>query len=259
MFPKIKQMLQMPPEGHLDAPETTIKRKEIIRSKPFLYNFYRDCYSFFKEYSENIPTGAKLEIGTGAGFLSEIIPGLIGSDILSLPDLDLVCSGQQLPFSNNSLSAIYMLNVLHHIQDSVLFFEEVQRCLKPGGVLVAVEPTSSPWGDFIYKHFHNEPFDKNQNDWKLPAGGPLSMANGALPWIIFNRDKNLFKKIFPELTIGHIDCFSPFTYLLSGGFSYKQFFPGSFYPLLKLSETILRPFNRRIGMFMRVMLFSSKR
>ena len=152
-----------------------------------------------------------------------------------------------------------MLNVLHHIQDSVLFFNEVQRCLKPGGVLLAVEPAPTLWGEFIYKNFHNEPFDKNQNDWKLPSGGPLSIANGALPWIMFKRDRALFEKRFSKLTIDHIDYFSPFTYLLSGGFSYKQLLPGFCYSLVKMLENILRPFNKGIGMFMRVKLLCIKR
>jgi len=258
MFTKLRHMLKMPSVGHLDAPETTIRRKKIILSKPFLYNFYKDCYSFFETAGENAPKGPKLEIGSGAGFLQKHIPSLLRSDVLSLPELDLVCSAQNLPFVKNALSAIYMLNVLHHVQDVALFFGEVRRCLKPGGTCVMIEPASTFLGELIYKNFHNEDFDRGQKDWKLPAGGPLSTANGALPWIVFERDRSLFVKSSPELMIGKIDYVSPFIYLLSGGFSYKQLLPGSCYPLLKMVESILCPLNRMIALFMRVKLTCTK-
>ncbi len=248
----------MPPEGDLDSPETSERRKEIILSKTFLKNFFKDCYSFFEETTEHAPKGPRLEIGSGAGFLHKKIPSVLKSDILRIPELDLTCSAQELPFLTNSLSAIYMLNVLHHIQDATLFFNEVQRCLKPGGVVTMIEPASTLWGHFIYNNFHNEAFDKNQRGWGLPAGGPLSTANVALPWIIFERDKNLFKQNFPDLRILKINYVSPFTYLLSGGFSYKQLVPEKCYPFFKFLETILHPLNRFIGLFMRVNILCVK-
>jgi len=258
MFSKLIQTLKMPQEGHLDVPETSASRKEIILSKKFLLNFYMDCYSFFRDPSKDIPDGPNLELGSGAGFLHKNIPSIIRSDILPIPELDLICSAQNLPFLTNSLSAIYMLNVLHHVQDSTLFFGEIRRCLKPGGTVAMIEPASTLWGDFIYRNFHNEEFNKNQRDWKLPAGGPLSTANGALPWIIFERDKNLFENKFPELIIQKVEYVSPFIYLLSGGFSYKQLLPGSCYPIVKWLERILYPFNRSIGLFMRLNLLCAK-
>jgi len=258
MLYKLSQMLKMPPEEHLDAPETTANRKAIIFSKSFLYNFYKDCYSFFQVASEGVPKGEKLEIGSGSGFLHKYITGILRSDVLFLPDLDLVCAAQNLPFAKNALSAVYMLNVLHHVQDVTLFFEEVRRCLKPGGALIMVEPASTFWSSFIYSNFHNERFDKKQKDWDLPAGGPLSTANGALPWIVFERDKKLFMEKFPEMIIDKIDCVSPLTYLLSGGYSYKQLLPGPCYPIVKMFETFLAPFNRVIGLFMRIKLFCAK-
>jgi SAM-dependent methyltransferase len=258
MSSKIIQTLQMRVEGHLDAPETTAKRKEIILSKTFLHNFYKDCYSFFRKTSENATTGLRLEIGSGAGFLKRQISGVVRSDIQYLPELDLVCSAQNLPFAGNSLSTVYMLNVLHHIQDSHLFFDEVLRCLKPGGVLVMIEPASTLWANFVYRNFHNEPFDKKQTDWGLSLGGPLSTANGALPWIIFRRDRDLFTNRFPELEIKKIDYFSPIIYLLSGGFSYKQLLPGFCYTMIEIIERLLYPFNGVLGLFMRVKIRCAK-
>jgi len=258
MFSKLSQIMKMPPEGNLDAPETTANRKSIIYSKPFLYKFYKDCYAFFQNASEGVPKGPRLEIGSGSGFLQKHIPGILRSDVLFLSEIDLVCAAQDLPFANNALSAIYMLNVLHHVQHVALFFNEVRRCLKPGGVFLMIEPASTLLSGFIYRNFHKERFDKHQKDWQLPAGGPLSIANGALPWIVFERDRDIFMEKFPELVVGNIDYVPPLIYLLSGGFSYKQLLPSSCYPIVNIFESNLCRFNHVIGLFMRLKLFCAK-
>jgi SAM-dependent methyltransferase len=243
---------------YLDAPETTIGRKKVISSKPFLYNFYKDCYSFFVKAGEDAAEGPRLEIGSGAGFLDRHVSGLMRSDVLLIPDLDLVCSALHLPFRENALGVIYMLNVLHHIPDIALFFHEVRRCLKRGGKLIMVEPALTHWAEFIYKYFHYEEFDKTQISWKLPAGGPLSTANGALAWIVFERDRDIFVEKFPELIVENVEYVSPLTYLMSGGFTCMQLLPGSCYSSIKWIESILQPFNRAIGLFMRVSLVCRK-
>jgi hypothetical protein len=38
-------------------------------------------------------------------------------------------------------------------------------------------------------------------DWSFPAVGPLSGANGALPWILFERDRARFEREFPQWVI----------------------------------------------------------
>ncbi len=45
----------------------------------------------------------------------------------------------------------------------------------------------------------SRPFDPGATDWTFPASGPLSRANGALPWIIFRRDCRSFEDRFPRL------------------------------------------------------------
>ena len=37
----------------------------------------------------------------------------------------------------------------------------------------------------IYGALHHEPFRPDAADWKISGKGPLSAANGALPWILF--------------------------------------------------------------------------
>src|SRR3990172_12660853 len=101
----------------LDSPETTIKRINIIKKKKFLYQIYLDFYKTFKRHSQNIPPGKKVEIGSGAGFLKEVIPEVVTSDVMKLPNCDMQFSAEKMPFADNSLSAIYMLNTFHHIKN----------------------------------------------------------------------------------------------------------------------------------------------
>jgi len=195
-----------------------------------------------------------LELGSGAGFIRKIIPQVITSDVLKLPNIKLVCSAHALSFMKESISAVYMLDALHHVPDAECFFHELQRCLRPGAIVALVEPARTIWGRFIWQHFHHEAFDDKTPVWKLPPGGPLSTANSALPWIIFERDKDRFAKEFPDLRIVHIEYVCPFSYLLSGGFSYKQFLPNIFYSMLCSMEYLLSPLNRWLGLFMRVIV-----
>src|SRR3990172_7357981 len=99
----------------LDSPETTIERIKIIENKPFLKNLYLDFYRLFIKHSKGSPKGRRVEIGSGAGFLKKVIPQVITSDIIKLPNCDMVFSAEKMPFVNNSLSTIYMLNTFHHI------------------------------------------------------------------------------------------------------------------------------------------------
>jgi hypothetical protein len=56
--------------------------------------------------------------------------------------------------------------------------------------------------------------------------GPLSGANGALPWIIFERYRAQFEQEFPQWHLQMIKPFMPFCYLISGGVSMRNLMPG---------------------------------
>ena len=88
-----------------------------------------------------------------------------------------------------------------------------------------IEPWVSTWSRLIYQNLHHEPFDPKARDWTIPDTGPLSGANGALPWIIFQRDRQVFEAEFPELNIANVRPFMPYRYLVSGGVSMRQLMP----------------------------------
>jgi SAM-dependent methyltransferase len=214
----------------LDDPATTGLRKEIVQSKPFLRAVYDEWYATLATQLPEI-SGAVLELGSGAGYCEKFIPGVITSEVFFHPTVQLAADAQQLPFADSSLRAIVFTDVLHHMPDVGRFFAEARRCLRTGGRIVMIEPWVSAWSRFVYTKLHHEPFRPDATDWAFPSSGPLSAANGALPWIVFVRDRKVFEAEFPELAIGEIRPFLPFRYLLSGGVGMRSLMPGFTHPL----------------------------
>ena len=140
-----------------------------------------------------------------------------------------------------------MTDVFHHLPDCARFFAEATRVIRPGGLIVMVEPWNTWWGRLIYQNLHHEPFQTAVSDWKFPAGGPLSAANGALPWIVFERDRDEFTRRFPALMIERITPLMPISYLISGGVSMRSLVPGWSYPLVRGLEKLSG--EKRNGMF----------
>ena len=232
----------------LDDPRTSSRRKQIIWSKPFLKAIYDEWYTTL---GAALPAGGgpTLEIGSGGGFCSDFIPDLITSEILPCPGVQLVLDARELPFASGSLRAIVMTNVLHHIPQVDRFLAEGSRCLRTGGKVLMIEPWVTPWSRFVYKRLHYEPFDPEAVDWSFPSSGPLSGANGAVPWIVFDRDRAKFDTRFPELAIEQVRPFLPFRYLVSGGVSMRSLMPGFTHRAWASFEESLRSPWPSLGMF----------
>ena len=247
-------MLKENKSENLDDPNTTLEHREIILNKPFLKKLYTEWYSNFKNYTNDLPEGKVIEIGSGGGFLKDVYPEVITSDIMPLSVCDMTFSAENILFEDNTVSAIFMLNVLHHIPDAEKVFSEAQRVLKKGGVIYMVEPAATPFSTFFYKKFHHEPFNPKMEEWKFESSGPLSDANGALPWIIFKRDYGLFAKRFPQLALKKLKVHTPMRYLVSGGLSFKSLFPGWAFGGVSVFEKIFTPLYPLIGMFQTIIV-----
>ena len=220
----------------LNNQKTLIAHKRSIKNKKILKRIY---LSFYKEFANiEVPKGLRVEIGSGAGFIKKIIPQTITSDVIAGPGIKRVFSVEKIPFKNKSVSVFYLLNVFHHIKNPEKSLKEMERCLKPKGKIIMIEPYNSIWGRFIYQNFHHEKFNPKAG-WKIKGKGRLSDANGAMPWIIFVRDRKVFEKKFPDLIILKIRPHTPLSYLLSGGLSKPQLIPSKLYPPLKLVEKLL--------------------
>ena len=252
---RLRTWLELPGASgpSLDSPAATLERREVLRKKPFLREVYRDWYERLRDA---LPPGdgKVLELGSGAAFLGEMVPGLLTSEIVAWQGVSVVADARALPFRVGSLRAILMTNVLHHLPDARAFFRGASRSVRPGGVVAMVEPWVTAWSRFVYGRLHDEPFAPDAATWEFPSSGPLSGANGALPWIAFERDRRIFEREFPQWTIERLEPFMPLRYLLSGGLSMRGLMPGASHRFWRGFEELLSPLRSRTAMFALVVL-----
>ena len=241
----------------LDAPEMTTLRRRIIKEKPFLKQVYRDWYTLLASALPDAPDGIVLELGAGGGFLKEFVPLLITSEVFYVPYVDAVIDGRFLPFPTATLRGIVMTDVFHHLPQPRAFLTEASRCVKPGGVIAMIEPWVTLWSRLVYSRLHNEPFQPDARDWEIRQKGPLSGANGALPWIVFKRDRVQFEQEFPEWRIRDIQPCMPFLYLVSGGVSMRSLMPNWTFGFWRWLETFLRHWMGSLAMFAIIVLVRS--
>lgn len=231
----------------IDDPGTTELRRRVVKQKPFLRRIYEEWYAAI---AAAVPAGEGrvVELGSGPGFLEEFLPGLITSEILYCRGVRVVLDGCALPFRRESLRGIVMTGVLHHLPEPRRFFREAARAVRAGGAVVMHEPWVSPWSRFVYRRLHYEPFDERVG-WECAGEGPLSRANNALPWILFERDRAAFEREFPEWRVDRIEPGMPFRYLVSGGVTMRDLMPGAAFDGWRWLERRLEPWMKTWAMF----------
>lgn len=236
-----------------DDPRAIPLRRRLIRERPFLRRIYDEWYA---TVAASLPPGpgAVLELGAGAGFLKDVIPGLVTSELSVQEGVRLVLDGQMMPIANGALRAVVMTNVLHHLPESRRFLREAARTVRPGGRLVMIEPWVSKWSAFIYRQLHHEPFVPDAATWEFPRGGPLSAANIAVPWILFVRDRSMFEREFPQWRLRVMRPSMPFRYFVSGGVSARALTPSWTFGLWRGLERMLEPWMTHWGMFVHIVL-----
>jgi SAM-dependent methyltransferase len=237
----------------IDDPQTTEIRRQIIREKSFLRQIYQEWYTAIAS-KLSTTDGPVLELGSGAGFLKDFVPDLITSEVFHCRGIDVVLNGTELPFAHRALQAIVMIDVFHHIPQPRRFFTEAARCVRPGGVVLMIEPWVTLWSQLVYTRLHHEPFQPQAKRWEFPNRGPLSGANGALPHIVFARDRTQFEREFPMWRIHAIEPMMPFCYLVSGGVSLRSLMPGWSFRLWRGLETLLHPAINNLAMFAQILL-----
>jgi SAM-dependent methyltransferase len=240
----------------IDSPQTTTLRRRIVREKRFLRQLYEEWYRMIRD-ALPATEGGVLELGSGAGFMDEFIPGLITSEIFPTPGASIVLDGTRLPFAPRSLRAIVMTDVFHHVPAPRAFLAEAKRCLQPGGRVIMIEPWVTPWSRFVYGHFHHEPFEPDAERWEFPSSGPLSGANGALPWMVFERDRATLQREFPGLRVLQIRRLMPMAYLLSGGVAMRSLMPGAAYEPWRALERAVPGMERATAMFALIVIESA--
>lgn len=216
----------------LNSPERFCEIRSILEKKPSLRSLYHEVYMKYADCIKQCTAkGPVIELGSGAGFVKEVIPEIITSDIVPYPHIDRVLNATNLDFPDQSLACICMFNVLHHIPDTPAFFKEAIRCLLPGGRVFMIEPYAGWLSSWVFTHLHHEDFDKQVACWEFKSKGPVSDANNALPWIIFERDREKFQKEFKELKLLRFEPQMPLRYWLTGGLKKWSLLPQWAYQL----------------------------
>src|SRR5262245_15767510 len=116
--------LQAHPPGSL---EFFSIQKNLILKRPLLKRNYDDWYRRLLEDARSAPSGGVLvELGSGGSYLKDLEPSIITSDVS--PDIaERVIDARTLPFANESIRALLLTHVLHHIPDVAAFFREAER------------------------------------------------------------------------------------------------------------------------------------
>jgi len=222
--------------------------RAVWNKKAVLRLIYDDI---FERIAGEVVDGLTIEVGGGIGNLKEKITWLISSDIQFAPWLDLVVDAQKLPFSDDSVSNIVMLDVLHHIEFPALLFKEAGRVLRPGGRIVMVEPAITFGSSLFFKMFHHEPVDMNADPFA--EGRPDRRrnpyeSNQAIPTLLATRERERFHARFSDLQVMQTEWFSFLAYPLSGGFRpWSLVSEGVARSLLRIESKLERRFGRLFG------------
>ena len=237
----------------VDGTDFSIAHRRILLRKRMLRElfgkFYAECRNADLRYFGSC-RGLRLEIGSGTSIIKEFYPEIITSDIKALPFVDLVLNAHHFPFRDESLRAVYGINVFHHIASPRSFFRELLRVLQPGGGAVLIEPYHGPCARWLFRHLHKtETYDRQVPAWEADAAaGSFSRANQALSYVVFKRDRAQFEEAFPNLRIVHQRPHTHLWYLASGGINFRQLAPAWTTPLIRGAEYLLRPLDRWLAL-----------
>lgn len=238
----------------LNSPDRFYEIQSILKNKTSLRSLYQEVYQKYAACIKRSPEGPAIEIGSGASFVKEIVPDIMTSDVVPYPHIDRVMDATQLNFADNTLSCICMFNVLHHIPNTPAFFREALRCLVPGGRIFMSEPYPGWISTWVYRYLHHENFDKKVTQWEFESNGPVSDANNALPYVIFDRDREKFQKLFPELSIVQYKPHTPLRYWMTGGLKKWSLLPQWANGIASSIDNLLIQISPRLGSFVDIEL-----
>ena len=91
-------------------------------------------------------------------------------------------------------------------------------------------------------------------NWKFESKGPLSDANNALAWIVFQRDKSLFHQKFPKLDLKQYETHSAIKYWVSGGLMSWTLVPGFAFKFITWIDRLLSKVHSGFDSFVDVVV-----
>lgn len=231
----------------MDDSAYLLAHQAVWRSKPVLRRIYTE--QFYRRLLENRVVGETLEIGSGPGFMRDLDPTVIRTDIVPSVFISAIVDGHQLPFRDGQFSNVVMLDVLHHINRPIVLLKELSRVLKVGGRIIMVEPWITPFSTFIYTYLHQETCNLAIEPWheaeQFAHDKRAFDGNAAIPYCLFSVGWQHAQPRLPDLQLVEIEQFSWLTYLLSFGFKPINALPMGLYApayaVEQLSSRLLKP------------------
>jgi SAM-dependent methyltransferase len=207
-----------------------------------LYFLLENRFTWMNRFIQNNDKG--IEVGAGTGVSKEFIK----SDFFRTTDyannewLDVkMIDALNTKFESESLDFIISSNMIHHVPYPILFFEEMNRILKPGGKLIIQEINCSSSMRFLLKLMRHEGYDFTINvfDRKLICTDPedLWSANCAIPNLLFDNLED-FKNKIPGFNIAHTGFSEFLLFINSGGVISKTKYIPLPYTLLKIVKFV---------------------
>jgi SAM-dependent methyltransferase len=117
----------------------------------------QESLSELKKHVRDLLPRQPLIVVVGCGFTKalheQLFPSarLIFTDVTLLGDADIVCDGNCLPFPDGSIDCVVIDQVLEHVLSPTGVIAEINRCLRPGGIVYSGIP--------FYYPIHGYPFD----------------------------------------------------------------------------------------------------
>lgn len=197
-----------------DAAQQHLDRRRIWERKYAIRACYKGWYDRLRPY---IVPGRSFEVGAGSADMPSLWPGLLTSDVVATPFIDLVADAMRLPLADASFSNLLVIDLIHHLADPHRFFTEAERVLRPGGRLLAIEPYITPVSWLGYRLLHHEDIWFGGYQKSRDKSDPWE-GNLAVPNLIFSRERAYWQEIHPNLRIIRLQQFGLLDFQLAGGF-----------------------------------------
>ncbi len=217
------------------------RNHEIWSRKPLLRKVYNDFYRLIRDNLSNLPDEKIVELGSGLGNITEVIPNCVRTDLFPYEWIDHIENAYKLSFADSSVSDLILSDVFHHLKHPGVALQEFHRVLRPGGRVIFFEPCIGTLGLFVYGLLHPEPVALyHEIEWWAPSGwsaGDIDYyaAQGNASRI-FIGDR--YKENLKDWKLVKLQRLSALAYVGSGGYSRPQVYPTVFLPALKAMEKV---------------------
>jgi SAM-dependent methyltransferase len=217
------------------------QHRTIWAARPELRSVYEEFFQHLLDaVGERVPV---VELGAGPGFFKEYRPSLIATDVISTRWVDFVCDACVLPFESESVGALVMLDVLHHLPHPLNFMVEAARVLRPAGVVAMIEPWITPASYLLYRYLHHEDCTL-RIDIRSPfetTGKNAFDGNATIP---YNLVRYYSRTSAPPLRLARMKPFLGLGYLASFGFKRTRPLSPRFISFARASEKVAGPIGR---------------